>query len=388
MPPTITIPTTAIAYPPNGKPYTTYTLTLRSPSQLRPTQIPKRYSDFEGLHTALTSSTGKAPPTPLPAKSWFFARSTVNNDALTESRRQGLEAYLHAIQTDSDPRWRDSDVFQAFISPDDGGEKDGKRQHGVAATTGRRSAAAGGDNYISTGSAWLDVHAELKTQLHDARMALARREQASTPKAEHEAGAAAKKALVKSGTAIARLEDGLRRMSGKGNASSDGEVERLGDGEVRRRRDMLAAARKEREGLESVLNTLAVKSAVAGLNPGSVGSGPGATAGAKGALFQQTPQPSGGGGGRRVLGGPPAKETERTRELDNEGVLQLQKQIMQEQDLDVEDLTMAIRRMKDLGIKINEELVEQSTLLDMVDQDVDRVGSKIEIATKRIKKIN
>jgi hypothetical protein len=73
----------------------------------------------------------------------------------------------------------------------------------------------------------------------------------------------------------------------------------------------------------------------------------------------------------RVLGGP-AKETERTRERNNEGVLQLQRQLMQEQDMDVEELNKTVRKMKEMGIAINEELVEQQPLLDILDQDVDR----------------
>jgi regulator of vacuolar morphogenesis len=89
-----------------------------------------------------------------------------------------------------------------------------------------------------------------------------------------------------------------------------------------------------------------------------------------------------------VLGGPPAQETERTRELDNDGVLQLQKQMMHEQDMDVDDLAKVVRRMREMGIQINEELEEQSTMLDLVDHDVERVQSKVDIARKRIKKIS
>jgi regulator of vacuolar morphogenesis len=61
---------------------------------------------------------------------------------------------------------------------------------------------------------------------------------------------------------------------------------------------------------------------------------------------------------------------------------------MREQDLDVQDLTAIVRRMKDMGIAINEELVDQGQLLDVLDQDVDRVGAKIDVAKKRIRKIN
>ena len=88
----------------------------------------------------------------------------------------------------------------------------------------------------------------------------------------------------------------------------------------------------------------------------------------------------------RVLGGP-AKETERTRELDNEGVLQLQQQIVAEQDQDLVDLTAVVRRMRDMGVQINEELVYQNAMLDQFEGDVERVDGKMKIAKKRIAKI-
>ena len=70
---------------------------------------------------------------------------------------------------------------------------------------------------------------------------LAKRESAPTTTAAHEASAHAKKALVKAHTLILRLEDGLKGLSdGKGG-------EKLGEGELRRRKDLLARERKERE---------------------------------------------------------------------------------------------------------------------------------------------
>jgi len=85
--------------------------------------------------------------------------------------------------------------------------------------------------------------------------------------------------------------------------------------------------------------------------------------------------------------GAPVKETQRTRELDNAGVLQLQKQIMQEQDSDLTDLTKVVARMKEMGVQIGEETNLQNEMLKMLDQDVERGGDKIAIAKKRIGKI-
>ena len=241
---------------------------------------------------------------------------------------------------------------------------------------------------------WLDLHAQLKGLLHEARTLLSKREQAPSTAAQHEASAGAKKGLVKANTLILRLEAGLGELAEGGRAGG----EKLGEGEVRRRRDLLSRARKERESLEVVLNAWVVSKAHAttalasdpqkdGLFDGASSAGNGMP-GAFPSGPQQQQQRVASSSRRRVLGGPPAKETERTRELDNEGVLKLQQQIMKEQDTDVEDLTKVVRRMRDMGIAINEELVEQGQLLDMLDQDVDRVTGKVQIAKKRLGKIN
>lgn len=132
-----------------------------------------------------------------------------------------------------------------------------------------------------------------------------------------------------------------------------------------------------------MLNTMAAKSAASSA-PGPMGVGA-ATQGEKEGLFRGAAV-GGAGAGRRVLGAP-AKETERTRELDNEGVLQLQKQVMAEQDDDLMDLAKVARRMREMGVQINEEIVLQNQMLGLLDDDVDRVEGKMKVARKRIDKI-
>jgi regulator of vacuolar morphogenesis len=186
---------------------------------------------------------------------------------------------------------------------------------------------------------------------------------------QHDASASAKRCLVKSNTLILRLEDGLKGIT-------------VGEGEIRRRRDLLSRARKEREGLETLLNAWAITRSSASTNEKT--SGGTSIAGARkeelfsGAIraspLSESPGKMPGSfpiSQGRVLGGP-ARETEKTRDKDNQEVLMLQRQIMQEQDMDVDELAKAVRRLKELGIGINEEMVEQQQLLDILDQDVDR----------------
>ena len=220
---------------------------------------------------------------------------------------------------------------------------------------------------------WLDHHKELKGQLHDARLALTKRDQAATAQAQHEASTTAKKCLVRAGTMIAGLDAGLKEMGSRN----------FGEGESRRRRDLVASARKERETLESLQSTMAAKAAL----DQSV-----ASAESKGVLLNTngnggvnsgsaSHRPTGGG---RVLG----KETDRTRALSNQGVVQLQKQLMAEQDEDVEVLAQAVRKQKELGVQIQEELELQKDLLDLTERDVDRLQGKIGVARKRVGKVS
>jgi regulator of vacuolar morphogenesis len=356
----ISIPSTTVSA--TSKPYTIYNITLRLP--LRSFTIQKRYSDFLTLHTCISDQVGSSPPATLPAKSWFSR--TVSNPELTEERRKSLEAYLRTINESNDARWRSCSAWRAFLDlPSSFASKTSSKAgalHSVISGPGAGGAA------ITDPALWLDVHRDLKIQLHDARLNLTNRDQADNPQKQHEASAAAKACLVKAGTMITALEEGLKNI--QGNRDDSWGSGKLGEGEVRRRRDLIANAKKEKEGLENLLSAMAQKSkldsAVASIQE-------------KQNLVGLKPKPGG-----RILG----KETAETKELDNSGVLQLQKQKMADQDMDVEELRKIIQRQKELGIAINQELEVQNEMLRMVDEDVDRVQGKINIAKKRIGKIS
>lgn len=87
----------------------------------------------------------------------------------------------------------------------------------------------------------------------------------------------------------------------------------------------------------------------------------------------------------RVLGAP-LPETEATRELDNSGVLLLQKREMEQQDMQVDQLAAIIRRQKEMGIQINDEVTTQTEMLNQMDEDADRVKGKLKVANTRIKR--
>ncbi|KAK5047639.1 hypothetical protein LTR84_006304 [Exophiala bonariae] len=363
----ISIPNTTVSGG-DSKPYTVYNISLRF--QLRSFTVQKRYSDFLTLHSSLSDQVGTAPPATLPAKSWFS--KSVSNPELTEERRRALEVYLQTINTIEDSRWRTASAWRAFLNLPTSLTNTTSSKAGALHSV--ISGPGGGGAPITDAVVWLDCHRELKTQLQDARLNLTNRDQASTPQKQHEASAAAKSSLVKAGGMIAALEEGLTNIQKANEGDSGGwGGQKLGDGEMRRRKDLIATAKKDKEGLENLLTAMVTKSKL----DTAVAS------------FQDTQNLMGTPSGRpkaggRVLG----KETAETRELDNQGVVQLQKQKMAEQDLDVEELRKIVHRQKELGIAINQELEVQNDMLRMVDEDVDRVQGKINIAKRRIGKIS
>ncbi|KAL4991055.1 hypothetical protein BDW68DRAFT_185281 [Aspergillus falconensis] len=379
----ISIPTTTTST--TSPPFTIYNITLRLP--LRSFSLSKRYSDFLAFNTTLISQTNSAPPLPLPPKSWFS--NTVTNTDLRESRRQGLESYLRAINEAPDSRWRSSPAWRAFLNLPSLGSTNTSSEN-ITVSSARLHAAATGPGLlngepISDPTLWLDCHRDLKSQLHDARLYLTRRDQETAPQRQHESSARAKSSLVRAGSLITALEDGLKRIAdaGNSNGNTNGRYtssSSLGEGEIRRRKDLLINARKEKDGLEDLLNAMAAKSrldkAVASIKDKEA-----LTGGADGARGGCGRKPTRSG---RVLG----KETERTRELDNQGVLQLQRDTMQQQDMSVEELLKIVRRQKELGIQINEELEVQNEMLRMVDEDATRLQQKVDIGKKRLGKIS
>ncbi|KAI9721868.1 MAG: hypothetical protein M1828_004963 [Chrysothrix sp. TS-e1954] len=366
----LTIPTASLSDTP--KPYTVYTIAVHQ--SLRNYSLQKRYSDFSTLNdTILSQCDGISPPSALPAKSWL--KSTVGSPALTEQRRQGLEVYLKAINESIDARWRSCPAWKTFLN---------LPSNAILGPAHKSPAPRSNEHAtpINDPSTWLDVHRDLKSQLRDARLHVSRRDQATTAQTQHEASADVKRCLTKAATSIARLDEGLRQATGSrdGNANEKSGSRQpraaiLGEGEIRRRKDLLGTARKDLANLEESL-----------LSFGNRSSGVALDAAAPSEANREALLKPNNSSGRRVLGAP-VKETERTRELDNAGVLQLQKQIMEEQEVDVSSLTQAVQKMKQMGVQINDELELQNEMLGMVDADVERVGDKIKIAKKRVDKI-
>ncbi|KAG6034730.1 hypothetical protein E4U19_005496 [Claviceps sp. Clav32 group G5] len=373
-PPEIGIPSTSISDEGSSKPYTLYNITLRLP--LRSFVVQKRYSEFATLHSTLVEQVGSPPPEPLPGKHWL--KSTVRSANLTHERQIGLERYLRTIAEIPDRRWRDTSAWRTFLNLP---SSSSANNSAVSASGMVRPAATGAADPQN----WLDMYREFKHSVNEARQHLARRDAASdsgNKTAAAEAASAARKVLLKAGTLVSALSDGLRKMQ---------DANRLGEGELRRRRDLVSTARMEREALDKLSNSIPSSSAdhssstTRGTN-GAHSSSSSVTFNSSAMTAEKAALLKGGRPAGRVLGAP-LPETAKTRELDNEGILLLQKKELADQDMNLDQLTAIIRRQKEMGLQIKSEVDAQTEMLAQLDEDVDRVHRKLDVANNRIKKL-
>jgi SYP5 family syntaxin len=82
-----------------------------------------------------------------------------------------------------------------------------------------------------------------------------------------------------------------------------------------------------------------------------------------------------------------AKETEATAELDNQGLVQLQQQVTQQQDHELEQMEKTVISTKHIALTIGEEVDLHTRLLEELDEDVDVTHTRLRAATKRIRHV-
>jgi regulator of vacuolar morphogenesis len=82
-----------------------------------------------------------------------------------------------------------------------------------------------------------------------------------------------------------------------------------------------------------------------------------------------------------------AQETEHTRTLNNVGLVQLQQQQFQAQDQMLDSLVDVVKRQKEIGLTISNELEIHNQLLKEVNEKVDRVDTNMSSGEKKMKRI-
>jgi len=349
------------------KPHTVYRIEIQA--SVRSWTMWRRYSEFVDLHTELTKSTSSPPPASLPAKHTFSILSIRplhdRDEGLLEERRAGLEVYLRAIISAKEDKWRESIALREFL-----GVPVGKQGN----------MGSGGTGTFSSPS-WLDEHLELQTRIRDVRADINKRDALSDRgdvAASHTSNVQAKKKLAEILVRVRALTRGLQELGMSG----------MIEGELQRRTDMVARLQDDCEKLGKMVTVARMTSRAAGGDTSSsavsstkVLAPESDRAALLGATSFSKPV-------ARVFGqAAPPRETAVTRPLDNQGLFQLQKQQMDQQDTQAAQLSTILQRQKHLGEAIGAELASQIELLDDLSDDVDRVGGKLTAAKKQMNRL-
>ncbi|KAF8973982.1 Phox homologous domain-containing protein [Flammula alnicola] len=339
------------------KPHTVYRIDIQA--HVRSWQMWRRYSEFDDLHTEMTKAVGVTPPCALPPKHKFALLRSKNDAKLLEERRVGLEAYLRAIVSAKEDKWRETYAFKDFL--------------GVP--VGRQGGVEGGAPTQFTSATWLDEHAELQARLRDVWADINKRDALSdrsdVPGA-HKSNVAAKSKLAGILARIGTLGRGLQELGLSG----------MSEGELQRRTDMVARLQDDCEKLGKVVSVARQMSMRPGGSTAPPSSAAPALATDREALLGAASKPA-----RRVFGAPP-KETEVTRPLDNVGLVGMQQIQIQQQDNQLSQLTTILQRQRQLGEAIGSEIAIQIEMLGDLSNEVDRVGDKLHTANKQMNKLS
>jgi regulator of vacuolar morphogenesis len=341
------------------KPHVVYQIDIQA--HVRSWLMWRRYSEFDDLHIEIMKAAGAPPPSALPPKHPFSILRLKPDPKILEQRRQGLEAYLRAIISAKDERWRETYAFKEFL--------------GVP--VGRQGGADDGAPAQFTSSTWLDEHAELQTRLRDVWADINKRDALSdrgdVPGA-HKSNVAAKSKLAGNLSRIGALGRGLQALAVAG----------MSEGELQRRTDMVARLQDDCEKLSKVV-TVARQTGSrgggtsTGLASGAVQASESDREALLGTAAARPP--------RRVFGVAP-KESETTRPLDNVGLLGMQQTQIQQQDNQLSQLTTILQRQRQLGEAIGNEIAIHIELLDDLSNETDRVGGKLHAANRQLNKIS
>ncbi|KAJ6519891.1 syntaxin [Mycena sanguinolenta] len=349
---------------PSPSPHTVYEVRVKA--NVRDWLIWRRYSEFDDLHTALKDACGE-PPAPLPSKHAFSIFRSHSDPKLLEERRTGLETYLRAIVSAKDDKWRETFAFKQFL-----GIPIGKH-------TGGGNGEFGQSERQFTLASWLDEHIDLQARIRDVRADLNKRDalsDAGDPNGAHTSNVAAKKKLAGIITRVGRLASGLQELAMGG----------MSEGELQRRTDMIARLRDDCEKLGKMVTVARFSSRISSAAGSSaVPAADSDREALMGGTSRSPPRAPKSFG--RVFGAaaaPKPQETEETRPLDDHGLFMLQEQKMQQQDVDVSQLTAVLQRQRHLGEAISNELQLQIELLDDLANRVDETSGKIATTSREM----
>lgn len=315
-------------------------------------------------YTELIKSVGAPPPEPLPPKHQLSFFRAKDSPQIVLERKEGLEAYLRAIVSSKDSKWRETLAFKEFL--------------GIPIS--RKEGAEGATPSDFTSSTWLDEHLDIQNRIREIRADINKRDALADRgdiSSAHSTNVQAKKKLVTVINRLGVLTEGIKALALAG----------LSEGEIQRRTDMTARLQDDCEKLNKMM---IVARSTSRAFASSIPANQSPASDADRAALLGPPQTAKDKPFARVFGAAATQpqETEQTRPLDEHGLYQLQRAKMDEQDLYLSQLSTVLARQRQLGMAINREIAEQNEMLDDLTTAVDQTGSKLNSAKKKLNKLD
>ena len=270
---------------------------------------------------------------------------TNHNELDVEKRRSELERYLQAILLSPDHRIRESDLFKSFLDMS------------IYVPDG----AAGAQKESMTPSEWLDEFKQTEMVVRELRSSIYNHKDRPGSSIE------TRKKMSELSSRVDQLEKCL-------DAVATTTVEQLSRIELSRRRDQLLQLKRQKDEFGRILQPLSTY-----LNePISLVTAD------RGQLLSQastgpTPRSS------RKFG--VAQETPDTINKDNSQLLQHQTEVMKTQEESIGVLGQIIKRQKEIGLAIGNELDVQNEMLDEMDDRVAITCVNVKGVQKRLEKV-
>ncbi|KAI8900901.1 Phox homologous domain-containing protein [Globomyces pollinis-pini] len=325
--------------------HTVYIINLRGP--VRSWSVPHRYNDFCELHKDLSAI--QIPLGELPPKSLALFNSNV-----IEERKSQLAIYLNKILNSVDPTLRRSQAWLNFLNVRDS-----------SATI----------NTVDS-KQWIQNYDSLLSFISQIRVCLVKRERLALTgdiAASQSNKLQARKGIKEATATLSELESTLTNCSD------------LAISERNRRIDMLRNIQNDLAMLSELAESITITKQSDTSNQNQTNQ-INTFSRDRDLLFSSNSQTSTlPTRSNRKFG--VAQETEITRTLDDRGLLQLQNQQMAQQDQVVNSLAEIVRRQKQISLTISDELDSQNALLEQIDDSVNRVGTHLKVADKKLNRI-
>lgn len=308
-------------------------------------RVYRRFSEFWDLKSKLEKEFGTELPYELPQRQFgLWKQSSLDPDVI-EDRKVALANFLQDLLNDSfDTKWKNSPHVCKFLKLSTNWYSFEPKNSGLPSSQGN----------INDSTQWLTTFRDSKHLLE-----LCRRGMASSVTRD----------LMQLRLVLHDLENALKRNG-----------EQLGKTEYSRRTNLLQTLKKD-------MNEFALQSSTSRTHDnGNNDTSNNESNELKMALFEGPTKPrppKKPALGRRRFG-----ETEETVPLNNQQLLQLHKESMSKQDLEMEQMHKIVQRQKNLSLTMNQELLQDNELLDSLNDGVDATASKLRTANRSAKEFN